>query len=336
MKVIVSRQELLAALLFASEDSDRYTLCGVLVEVAPKKLPMLVATDGRRLAAIETSVVEQAQEFKTAQSFILRADYIDIFAKLSKACGGKLFPWVCIEWKGDKRVVVSLIGGKSVLDVEEGALIEGHYPDWRKAMPAKDDARQPISEIGLNAEFIGDFAKAAKILGAESPVVQMNLVGPDSCVEVHINGMNNFYGIVMQTKLNEGVDYQPEFLKIVEGLTPEPKPTIIDVSRNSDPLAEAVVNGMKNVDLGPNVTVSVNGKAVPLPDLDENEIEACVEVIRAERKATVSLLQRRRRLGYNMAMRIMDELENRGMVGPADGAEPRKILFELNPVDAAA
>jgi len=40
------------------------------------------------------------------------------------------------------------------------------------------------------------------------------------------------------------------------------------------------------------------------------------EVIRSEQKASVSLLQRRLRLGYTRAARIMDELENRGVVGP--------------------
>jgi len=328
MKVIVTRQELLAALIFASTDSDRYMLCGVQVEVSPQKLPLLVATDGRRLCAIQTSVEEQAQEFRHAASFILRADYVEIFAKISKACGGKHFPWVCIEWTGGKRVVVSLIGGKSVLDVEEGALIEGQYPDWRKAMPAKEDTRQPISEIGLNAGFIGDFAKAAKILGPEIPVVQMNLVGPDSCVEVHINGVSNFYGIVMPTKLNEGVDYQPEFVKIVEGLTPEQqKPTIIDASRNT--FTDAVVEQMKK-DLGPGMTVSVNGKEVPTFELDEAEIQACVEVIRSERKASISLLQRRRRLGFGRATAIMAELEKRGIVGIVKGnGVPREILIDV-------
>jgi S-DNA-T family DNA segregation ATPase FtsK/SpoIIIE len=54
------------------------------------------------------------------------------------------------------------------------------------------------------------------------------------------------------------------------------------------------------------------------------------EVIRSEQKASVSLLQRRLRLGYGRAARIMDELENRGIVGPSKGAEPRDILIDLD------
>jgi S-DNA-T family DNA segregation ATPase FtsK/SpoIIIE len=65
-------------------------------------------------------------------------------------------------------------------------------------------------------------------------------------------------------------------------------------------------------------------------DEDEGLIEQCIEVIRSEQKASVSLLQRRLRLGYTRAARIMDELENRGIVGPNKGAEPRDILIDLD------
>src|SRR2546423_12215487 len=65
-------------------------------------------------------------------------------------------------------------------------------------------------------------------------------------------------------------------------------------------------------------------------DEDEEVIQHCVEVIRTEQKASVSLLQRRLRLGYGRAARIMDELENRGVVCPSNGAEPRDILIDFD------
>ncbi|HOX59517.1 MAG TPA: DNA translocase FtsK [Candidatus Paceibacterota bacterium] len=65
-------------------------------------------------------------------------------------------------------------------------------------------------------------------------------------------------------------------------------------------------------------------------DEDEEIIQDCIQVIRTEQKASVSLLQRRLRLGYGRAARIMDELENRGIVGPSKGAEPRDILIDLD------
>lgn len=65
-------------------------------------------------------------------------------------------------------------------------------------------------------------------------------------------------------------------------------------------------------------------------DEDESLIEQCIDVIRSEQKASVSLMQRRLRLGYTRAARIMDELERRGIVGPGKGAEPRDILIDLD------
>jgi len=65
-------------------------------------------------------------------------------------------------------------------------------------------------------------------------------------------------------------------------------------------------------------------------DEDEDLIQSCIEVIRSEQKASVSLMQRRLRLGYTRAARIMDELEQRGIVGPSRGAEPREILIDLD------
>jgi len=49
---------------------------------------------------------------------------------------------------------------------------------------------------------------------------------------------------------------------------------------------------------------------------------------------STSMIQRRMKLGYNRAGRIMDQLEALGIVGPADGSKPREVLFygieELN------
>ena len=66
---------------------------------------------------------------------------------------------------------------------------------------------------------------------------------------------------------------------------------------------------------------------------DEELIEKCIEVIRTHQKASVSFLQRRLSIGYTRAARVMDELENRGIVGPGRGAAPREILIGMDPID---
>ena len=60
---------------------------------------------------------------------------------------------------------------------------------------------------------------------------------------------------------------------------------------------------------------------------DEEMLEKCIEVILQEKRASTSLLQRRLRLGYTRAARMMDLLEQRGYVGPGDGAKPREVLL---------
>jgi DNA segregation ATPase FtsK/SpoIIIE, S-DNA-T family len=66
-----------------------------------------------------------------------------------------------------------------------------------------------------------------------------------------------------------------------------------------------------------------------LTDEEELLIERCLEVIRQEKKASTSLLQRRLRLGYTRAARMVDVLEQRGILGPGEGARPREILVNL-------
>jgi len=63
-------------------------------------------------------------------------------------------------------------------------------------------------------------------------------------------------------------------------------------------------------------------------EADEELIMKCIEVVRQERKASTSLLQRRLRLGYTRAARMVDILELRGIVGPGDGAKPREVFLK--------
>jgi S-DNA-T family DNA segregation ATPase FtsK/SpoIIIE len=61
-------------------------------------------------------------------------------------------------------------------------------------------------------------------------------------------------------------------------------------------------------------------------DTDELLQEAIETVVRAE-QASVSMLQRRFRIGYNRAARLIDMMEARGIVGPSEGSRPRKVLM---------
>ena len=64
------------------------------------------------------------------------------------------------------------------------------------------------------------------------------------------------------------------------------------------------------------------------PGEDEDEmIEEAIDVIMDCRQASTSMLQRRLKLGYSRAARIIDQIEERGIIGPFEGSKPRQILI---------
>lgn len=63
---------------------------------------------------------------------------------------------------------------------------------------------------------------------------------------------------------------------------------------------------------------------------DEELVQKCIEIMRQEGKASTSMFQRRLRLGYTRAARVVDILEQRGFVAPGEGAKPREILMDLD------
>ncbi len=115
----------------------------------------------------------------------------------------------------------------------------------------------------------------------------------------------------------------------------------------SDPEVEAVANYVKSkftVDYDDTVLEEIERKAAqtgsktaaatasepdPNPDeLDGDEmLPQAVDVILETKQASVSMLQRRLKLGYARAARIVDEMEEKGIVGPFQGSKPRDILI---------
>src|SRR5690606_2430421 len=70
---------------------------------------------------------------------------------------------------------------------------------------------------------------------------------------------------------------------------------------------------------------TLNGRDVSLADLDDMLEDAARLVVQSQHGST-SMIQRRLKLGYNRAGRIMDQLQMLGIVGPAEGSKPREVL----------
>lgn len=75
-----------------------------------------------------------------------------------------------------------------------------------------------------------------------------------------------------------------------------------------------------------NLSNDVFSENITIEDLDSAIYEEAKKVVIAEGKASTSFLQRKLRIGYARAARLMDMLEENGIVGPAEGASARKIL----------
>lgn len=65
-------------------------------------------------------------------------------------------------------------------------------------------------------------------------------------------------------------------------------------------------------------------------DGDDPLYNEIVEFVISTQKASASLLQRRFKLGYNRAARIIDLLEERGIIGPSNGSKPREVLMQFD------
>jgi DNA segregation ATPase FtsK/SpoIIIE and related proteins len=66
-------------------------------------------------------------------------------------------------------------------------------------------------------------------------------------------------------------------------------------------------------------------------DDDDEKYDEAVALIGELGQASISLIQRYMKIGYNRAARIIEQMEREGIVGPSDGAKPRKVLVRKLP-----
>ena len=82
-----------------------------------------------------------------------------------------------------------------------------------------------------------------------------------------------------------------------------------------------------------NLPISTGHGTIKLGPSEEDRdvlFDAAVQLVRESGKASSSLMQRRLKLGYARAARVLDQLEQAGIVSPANGSKPRDILIEHN------
>ncbi len=111
------------------------------------------------------------------------------------------------------------------------------------------------------------------------------------------------------------------------------KPVRVQGAFVSDKEVENIVNYVKkdevlsyDEDMVEQITsTTISDKSIS--DEDDEFLKPALELIIGKEKASVSMLQRQFRIGYNRAARLMEVLEKNGFVGPEDGSKPRKVLI---------
>lgn len=106
------------------------------------------------------------------------------------------------------------------------------------------------------------------------------------------------------------------------------KPVRIQGAFLSDEEVEEVVNfvtqqqqAQYQEDMIPDETQETND------DVEDELYDEAVQLVAELQTASVSMLQRRFRIGYTRAARLIDEMEKRGVVGPYEGSKPRHVLI---------
>ncbi len=89
----------------------------------------------------------------------------------------------------------------------------------------------------------------------------------------------------------------------------------------------------QNLEVAEKTTTGVDANTEVEDEYDDPLYNDIVEFVVTTGKASASLLQRRFKLGYNRAARVIDLLEERGIIGPMNGSKPREVLVKLNNSD---
>jgi S-DNA-T family DNA segregation ATPase FtsK/SpoIIIE len=90
-------------------------------------------------------------------------------------------------------------------------------------------------------------------------------------------------------------------------------------------------------EIGEDIAKSPNEGALNFQNIEDSDnssddilYEAAKTEVEKAGKASASLLQRRLRIGYSRAARMLDILEDKGVIGPADGSKPREVYTAEN------
>ena len=158
----------------------------------------------------------------------------------------------------------------------------------------------------IDSRVILDAQGAEKLLGRGD----MLLIPPGSASQVRIHG-----ALVSERELEKVVDFWKK----------QGQPAYDDkLDEQFEAVAEAAFKKKNKIQLFDQTLDSED---------DDSLYEAAKRIVVSTRKASVSNLQRKMKIGYNRAARFMDMMEEEGIVGPAEGSKPRSVLVREDYLD---
>ncbi|WP_315372171.1 DNA translocase FtsK [Paenibacillus xylanexedens] len=110
------------------------------------------------------------------------------------------------------------------------------------------------------------------------------------------------------------------------------KPVRVQGAFMSDEEVENIVNyvrGQGEAQYDESLVPEVDDSIQAEDEVQDELYEKAVQIILEAKQASVSLLQRRMRVGYTRAARLIDSMESRGVIGPYEGSKPREVLVSL-------
>lgn len=216
--------------------------------------------------------------------------FIDELADMMLVAGKEVEDFICRLAQMGRAAGMHLVVAtqRPTTDVITG-LIKANIPS-RIALSVKSQ---------VDSRTIIDMAGADKLLGNGDMLYMPIGAGKPVRVQGCFSSNEDITETVRYIKDQAQVSYDPNITGAVEGYTPQSQ------------------GGSGSSDSG----ASAGGGS------DEDIVEAAIKVAVEAGQLSTSMLQRKLKLGYARAARIMDELEERGVIGQSEGAKPRKVLM---------
>ena len=216
--------------------------------------------------------------------------FIDELADMMLVAGKEVEDFICRLAQMGRAAGMHLVVAtqRPTTDVITG-LIKANIPS-RIALSVKSQ---------VDSRTIIDMAGADKLLGNGDMLYMPIGAGKPVRVQGCFSSNEDIAETVRFIKSQAEVSYDPAITGAVEGYSPQSQ------------------GGSGGADSGAAAGVGS----------DEDIVEAAIKVAVEAGQLSTSMLQRKLKLGYARAARIMDELEERGVIGQSEGAKPRKVLM---------